>query len=79
MGISNRSKKLQRNSINTFFFFSSYKMKSRTARRKCRRKRQRRQLKKKNSTLNTKQLYISLVTYLLEKGFDVARDYMLAN
>lgn len=29
--------------------------------------------------MNTKQLYIGLVTYLLEKAFDVARDYMLAN
>lgn len=55
-----------------------YKMKNRTARRKCREKKVRRQLKI-NSTLNTRQLFIVLVAYLLEKAFDVARDYMLAN
>lgn len=55
-----------------------YKMKNRTARRKCREKKVRRQLKI-NSTLSTRQLFIVLVAYLLEKAFDVARDYMLAN
>jgi len=61
---------------NFFFFLVLYKMKN--MRRKCRGKRLRRQLRI-NSTLNTKQLYIGLVTYLLEKAFDVARDYMPAN
>lgn len=52
------------------------KMKTRTAQRKCRGKKERRQLRI-NSTL--RQLFIILVAYLLEKAFDVARDYMLAN
>lgn len=55
-----------------------YILKNRTARRKCRGKRQERQFRI-NATLNTKQTYTGLVTYLLEKTFDVARDYMLAN
>lgn len=44
---------------------------------KCRGKNEGRQLKT-NSTSNTRQLFIILVAYLLEKAFDVARDYMLA-
>lgn len=52
-------------------------MKNRTARIKCRGKNEGRQLKI-NSTLNTRQLFIILVAYLLEKAFDVARDYILA-
>lgn len=38
-----------------------------------------RRLLKINSTLNSNQLKVGFVTYLLEKIFDIARDYMLAN
>lgn len=38
-----------------------------------------RRLLKINSTLNSNQLKVGFVTYLLEKTFDIARDYMLAN
>lgn len=41
--------------------------------------RRHRKLLKINSALKINRLKVGLVTYLLEKTFDVARDYMLAN